>query len=117
MLCWIQSAFIVGTYLLVGLFCKFYAKVTQDWGKSGDLSEFMPWPARAFTPLAPWLLLVPAIWVGAAILFADTEGGIAEVTGKHIRIGYCVTVVLALICIVSILAGVLGALGLFQTLS
>lgn len=106
-LCWIQSVGIVSAYLLACTFNKCYTKIVHD--SFGDRLAAMPWIARTFVTFGPWLLAVPFIWAITAMTRADVEGGTAEITEQHTRIGYVITVTLALICFAGVWEAFRGA--------
>jgi hypothetical protein len=95
-LCVFQVFAIMLGYLITRAFYKVYTTAAD---------AFTPappnWMTRLMLALGPWLLLLPLAWGAVATLTANLDAGIAEVSQRQTRIGYVMSIGIALFCALS----------------
>jgi hypothetical protein len=90
-LCAIESLVILLCYMMT----RALQRAVENFGTPYCYSQ--PWPAKLLLFMGPWLFLIPLVWGVSAILFADVEGGIAEVSERHTRVGYAQLIVTSML--------------------
>lgn len=92
-LCTIQVFVIMSCYMMT----KTFHKAIENFGIPYYYST--PRPAKFVLFTGPWLLLVPLSWGVSAMLYANVDGGIPEISERHTRIGYCLLIILGILCV------------------
>lgn len=97
-LCVIQTLAILIGYTLTRSAYKFYPMVVD---LLGSYAKPIAWYTQLMLFLGPWLLLLPFAWGLTATVTTDTSGGIAEVSPRQMQVGWILSGVLAILCIIS----------------